>query len=103
MKNVPSESKKEKRKGKGYITKRDVKEFRRLTQREDDRLMAWVLVVELITYINNNEKTLLAQTVGKAKKNTFLQKDEEFMSKMSRNFSTKDIQYLKKLKETINP
>ena len=62
MKNVPRE----------YITKRDVKEFRKFSRREGDRLMAWVLVVELITYINNDEETLLAQTVEKAKKNTFL-------------------------------
>lgn len=93
MKNMPRE----------YITKRDVKEFRKFSQREGDRLMAWVLVVELITYINNDEETLLAQTVEKAKKNTFLKKDEEFMSKLNRHFSKKDIQYLKKLKETINP
>ena len=97
MKNVPSE------KRKGYINERDVKEFSKRIRRENDRLMAWVLVVELITYINNDEKTLLAQTVGKAKKNTFLQKDEEFMNKLNSHFSKKDIQYLKEFKETINP
>ncbi len=96
MKNVPSE------KRKGYINERDVKEFSKRIRRENDRLMAWVLVLELITYISNDEEELLSQTVGKAKKNTFLQKDEEFMSKLGQ-FSVKDIEYLKKFKETIKP
>ena len=93
MKNVRSESR--------YITEQDVKEFGKLVKREDDKHMAWILLVELITYINNDEKKFLEQTVEKAKKNPFLKKDEEFMRKLNKHFSKNDIQYLKRLKENI--
>ena len=96
MKNVPSE------KRNGYITERDVKEFRKHARREGDRLMAWVLVIELITYISNDEAELFSQTVEKVKRNSVLRKNKEFMSKLGQ-FPVKDIEYLKKIKETIKP
>ena len=64
--------------------------------------MAWVLVIELITYISNDEAELLSQTVEKVKRNSVLRKNKEFMSKLGQ-FSVKDIEYLKKIKETIKP
>ena len=59
-------------------------------------------MIELITYISNDEAELLSQTVEKVKRNSVLRKNKEFMSKLGQ-FSVKDIEYLKKIKETIKP
>lgn len=85
------------------ITESDVKDFGHKIRRENNRIMAWILVVELITYVNNEEKTLLGQTVEKAKKNDFLKRNKEFMKRLNRGFSKNDIQYLKRLKMNIRP
>ena len=85
------------------ITESDVKDFRHKIRRANDKIMAWILVVELITYVNNEEKTLLIQTIEKAKKNNFLKRNKEFMEKLNRGLSKNDIQYLKRLKINIKP
>lgn len=79
--------------------KNEVKKFRKLLEMENAKRMAWVLVLELITYINNDEKNLLAESIEKVKKNTFLKNNKEFMKKVEE----KDIQYLLNFKEEIKP
>ena len=79
--------------------KNEVKKFRKLLEMENAKRMAWVLVLELITYIDNKEEKILAESIKKVKKNTFLKNNKEFMKKVEE----KDIQYLLNFKEEIKP
>ena len=79
--------------------KNEVKKFRKLLEMENAKRMAWVLVLELITYINNDEKNLLAETIEKVKRNTFLKENQELMKRVEK----KDIQYLSNFKDKIKP
>lgn len=55
-----------------YITEKDMKDFEHTVKNMYDswneQYMAWILLVELITYINNDEEALLAKTVEKARR-----------------------------------
>ena len=82
--------------------KKDLRKLGISLKRDTDRAMGWVLVMKLITYINDDEKRLLEQTIAKVKENNFLNQETKFMNRLE-NLSKKDIKYLEEFKRKIKP
>lgn len=86
-----------------HITESDVKDLGHKIRDDNEKSLAWILVTELIIFLNNKEKTLLAQASEKARKNAFLKENKDFMEKLNRGFTKNDVQYLEEVRENIKP
>lgn len=89
-----------------YISEQDAENFRQFFKDQTNywnKRMAWILIIELITYISDDEKELLYKTVQKAKDNSLLRKNANFMDKLIKGFSKDDIPYLKELEKIFKP